>query len=104
MREIATITTKGQTTVPKAVRQALGVSPGDRIAFVLDGGTVSVRRVDVEDADPAMSSFLGFLARDIEQHPDAVRDFSPEFRDRLLSLVQDVGVDLDDDIDGDVAL
>lgn len=30
----ATITSKGQLTVPKAVREALGIGPGDRVDFV----------------------------------------------------------------------
>lgn len=29
----ATITSKGQITVPKEIREALGVRPGDRLAF-----------------------------------------------------------------------
>ena len=33
LEEISTITAKGQTTVPKSVRQALGVDYGGRIAF-----------------------------------------------------------------------
>ena len=31
----STITSKGQTTLPKAVRDALGVVPGDRIRYVV---------------------------------------------------------------------
>ena len=32
------ITSKGQTTLPKAVREALGIKPGDRIRYaILDG-------------------------------------------------------------------
>ena len=30
----ATLTSKGQLTVPKAVRDAFGVGPGDRVDFV----------------------------------------------------------------------
>ncbi|MBL1275633.1 MAG: AbrB/MazE/SpoVT family DNA-binding domain-containing protein [Ectothiorhodospiraceae bacterium] len=30
----ATITSKGQITIPKSVRQRLGVNPGDRVEFV----------------------------------------------------------------------
>ncbi|VAX05985.1 hypothetical protein MNBD_GAMMA26-653 [hydrothermal vent metagenome] len=30
----ATITTKGQITIPKPVRQRLGVNPGDRVEFI----------------------------------------------------------------------
>ncbi len=32
--EEATLTSKSQITVPKAVREALGLAPGDRIQFV----------------------------------------------------------------------
>ena len=40
----ATITSKGQITVPKAVRDALNVQPGDVLDFVIDErGKVSVR-------------------------------------------------------------
>ena len=42
---VCTITAKGQTTVPKAIRQALGVGFGDHIAFRVEAGTVSVRAV-----------------------------------------------------------
>ena len=30
----ATVTTKGQITIPVAVREALGVAPGDKVQFV----------------------------------------------------------------------
>ena len=40
----ATVTSKGQVTIPRTVRQALRVSAGDRLDFVLEaGGRVVVR-------------------------------------------------------------
>jgi antitoxin PrlF len=37
----ATVTSKGQTTIPKDIREKLGLKPGDRIHFVtLPDGTV----------------------------------------------------------------
>lgn len=30
---MTTVTTKGQVTIPKAVRDRLGVKPGDKVAF-----------------------------------------------------------------------
>ncbi len=40
----ATVTSKGQTTIPKSVRDAAGLHAGDRIHFtVLEDGTIIVR-------------------------------------------------------------
>ena len=36
----STITKKGQTTLPKAVRNALGLQAGDRVRYILSGGQV----------------------------------------------------------------
>jgi AbrB family looped-hinge helix DNA binding protein len=37
------ITSKGQITVPRAVRQALGVQPGDRVIFESDANGMRIR-------------------------------------------------------------
>ena len=43
------ITSKGQITVPKAVRETLALKPGDRLAFSIhDDGTVTVEAETVE--------------------------------------------------------
>ena len=39
------ITTKGQTTLPKAVRDALGVRPGDSVHYTILDGEVRIRAV-----------------------------------------------------------
>ena len=44
----SSITAKGQTTLPKPVREALGVGTGDRVRYVIADGKVrilAVRRV-----------------------------------------------------------
>ena len=41
----STLTSKGQTTVPKAVRTALRVGPGDRIRYVISGNDVRILAV-----------------------------------------------------------
>lgn len=45
----ATLTSKGQITIPKAVRDALELDPGDRIEFRLrEDGVVEMRAQDVD--------------------------------------------------------
>jgi AbrB family looped-hinge helix DNA binding protein len=44
-----TVTSKGQITVPKAIRDVLGVRPGDRLAFrAREDGTVVVEAETVD--------------------------------------------------------
>ena len=44
MQTDATLTSKGQTTIPKEIRDGLGMKPGDRISFTLmPDGTVVMR-------------------------------------------------------------
>jgi antitoxin PrlF len=40
----ATITSKGQLTVPSGIRRALGLAPGDRLVFELREGGAFVRK------------------------------------------------------------
>jgi AbrB family looped-hinge helix DNA binding protein len=39
---VSTITSKGQTTVPKAVRDALDLDSGDKLNWEISGGRVSI--------------------------------------------------------------
>lgn len=55
----ATLTTKGQVTIPRKVREALRLRPGDRIDFVLGAdGEVRVRAGEVD-----VSELRGLLRR-----------------------------------------
>ena len=55
----ATVTSKGQVTIPRRVREALRIRPGDRIDFVLaDNGEVRVRAGEVD-----VSALRGLLSR-----------------------------------------
>ena len=103
IHEVATITSKGQITLPKAIRQALGVDYGGKVAFDLRGSQVIVTRADeTAHEDPAIGSFLALLEKDIRtgQHLCALPDSLVQ--DMLATLTQPV--DLDAEIEGDVAL
>jgi antitoxin PrlF len=41
---MATVTSKGQITIPKPVRQALGLAPGSKVDFVLEDGHAVLRK------------------------------------------------------------
>lgn len=47
--ELATITSKGQVTIPKAIREALALKQGDQLRWDLDDGGVRVRLVSPLD-------------------------------------------------------
>jgi AbrB family looped-hinge helix DNA binding protein len=40
--ETTKITSKGQATIPKSVREIIGVEPGDKISFVVRNETVEI--------------------------------------------------------------
>jgi antitoxin PrlF len=46
MDAVAKLTSKGQITVPKAVREALGVAEGDEIVFRVEGNRAVLARTE----------------------------------------------------------
>ena len=72
---VATLTSKGQLTLPKPIRDLLKLNPGDAVDFVIaEDGTVHVRagRFDIRD-------LRGFLKKPgrkpvtVEEMDDALR-------------------------------
>lgn len=102
IHEVATLTSKGQVTVPKSVRQLLGLDTGGRIAFDVRDGEIVVTRADVDHEDPAIGAFLNLLEADIR----AGRNVQALPQGLAQAMLANAGhaVDLREDIDGDVAL
>lgn len=73
MKELlATISSKGQATIPVEVRQRLGVGAWDKIAFVLtDEGTVELRA-----ARFTIESLLGSVAALANESDDLKREIA----------------------------
>lgn len=93
----STLTDRYQTTVPETVRRALSLGKRDKIQYTIrPGGEVVLTRVEpsTED-DPAIGSFLDFLARDIADHPERLQIVDASFVQRLQSLTNGVDIDLD---------
>ncbi len=102
LHEFATITSKGQITLPKPIRQALGVDTGSKVAFDLhDDGHVTVSRAETEHEDPVISAFLTLLVQDI-QHGRNVQGLPDDLTQAMLLHAQ--FADLSEDISGDVVI
>ncbi len=52
----STVTSKGQVTIPKAIRRELGIRRGSRVAFAVRHGRAELRVLD-RAAAPAASGF-----------------------------------------------
>src|SRR5262245_14397264 len=103
LEEISTITAKGQTTVPKSVRRALGIDYGGKIAFRIEGGRVTVHNPETEHRDPAMLAFLRLIERDIAAGRH-LRDLPPGLASAMRRILKEVHVELDEKLEGDVAI
>lgn len=85
MEQRARVTSKGQVTIPKAVRRALGIREGDSLLFEIEDGEVRVRveRKPISFADYAgvwregkgMSiEEINAYVRDLRGHDDIGED------------------------------
>jgi antitoxin PrlF len=96
----ATITKRGQTTVPAAIRRALKIGPEGGIIYRLEeDGSVTLAKKEVEATDPVIQNFLAFLAADMVARPEALQPVSMEWLRESQDLVKDVSVDLDAPLD-----
>ena len=59
----AKVMSKGQVTIPKDVREILGVSTGDRVTFIVEGTSVRI----VNSAVYAMQILQNEMAREAER-------------------------------------
>ena len=100
----AMVTSRGQTTLPAAIRKMLALGKGAQIVFrAMPDGTIVVARKDEAEADPVLGPFLNFLASDMARHPQNFVPVSSGFVARALSLVEGVEVDLDAPLPDEVA-
>ena len=99
----STLTDRYQTTVPQTVRRALRLGKRDKIHYsIRPGGEVVLTRVDAAQIDdPVLGEFLGFLARDIADHPQRLKTIDASLVQRLQSLSGGIEVDLEAPLSAD---
>jgi antitoxin PrlF len=103
IEETSTITAKGQTTVPKAVRQALGIDCDGKIAYRIEDGKVTVHNPEADHRDPALAARHRFLENDIAAGRN-LRDLPAVIATALRRAVKEVRVDLDERLEGEATL
>ena len=59
MAHSSVISSKGQVTVPQAIRIRLGLKEGDRVEFVVEGGNTIIR--PVRAAENPFEAYAGVL-------------------------------------------
>lgn len=93
----STLTDRYQTTVPETVRRALRLGKRDKIHYTIrPGGEVVLSRAEIaEEDDPVLGQFLGFLSRDMSDHPERLQALDAGLVQRIHALVGDLEVDLD---------
>ncbi len=71
------LTSKAQTTIPQAVRSALGVRPGDEIAYAIENGRVSLTKAPTPKprvGSPFDDPFATFREWDTPEDDNAYAD------------------------------
>ncbi len=103
IHQVATLTSKGQITLPKPIRQALGVGSGGKVAFDFDGTDIVVTRAtDVEHTDPAIATFLALIESDVKRGKNVTA--LPAYLARSLKKALRARVDPTAQITGEVSL
>lgn len=65
----AKLTSKGQITIPKEVREKLGLAPGDRLEFLEEDGRFVVRK---KLASSPFDRYVGYLQHKRGEDPDEI--------------------------------
>ena len=99
----STLTTKGQTTVPKVGRQMLGISDGDKLVYRIENGCVTVNNLDSGYRDPALAAYLGLIEADLSAGRN-LRDLPAGLASAMQRAKKEVRGDLNETLNGDVAL
>ena len=80
--ELAKVTSKGQITIPVAIRRALGVKDGDKVMFIQQEGKVIMMNASLDALLEAQQSFAGVAdelgLKDDEDVVDMVKEIRAE--------------------------
>ena len=67
----AKVTTKGQITIPKAVRDKLGLSPGERLLFKEENDEFIIKKIVLKSS---LDKWVGYLNKSETTSSDEIVD------------------------------
>jgi len=62
--EMSRVSSKGQVTIPKSIRELLKLDEGDRVAFIVEDGKVFITRA----SEVTLRELQAGIAIDMEEH------------------------------------
>lgn len=83
---VATMTSKGQVTVPVGVRRSLGIEAGDQVTFIVEGNQAKIQRVEhtIESVFQSIPTPPGLVTGDVDDLiEEAMADHADEFVRRM---------------------
>ncbi len=79
--EIGTVSTKGQVTIPRDIREALHIRPGDKVLFDLEGGDRAlVRKAEPKRLTEIMDRLGGTMETGVETQRRLRREWTRRTR------------------------
>ncbi|HWR09290.1 AbrB/MazE/SpoVT family DNA-binding domain-containing protein [Sporomusa sp.] len=78
--EVSRISSKGQVTIPKSIRELLNLNEGDRVAFIEDNGKVVITKAslialhELQDALSIEAREKGITEEDLLKELEVVRE------------------------------
>jgi AbrB family looped-hinge helix DNA binding protein len=72
MEIIGTVTSKGQITIPRTIREAIGLHPGDRVSFQIDPERNVLLRKNM--INPSCAGLLREYGKGITLTEDNIRE------------------------------
>jgi hypothetical protein len=76
MMEISRLSSKGQVTIPKSIRDILNLHEGDRVAFVVEQGKVVVTKASLIALQELQQALSHDLATSGETEKDVMKELS----------------------------
>lgn len=102
IEEVATVTSKGQLTLPISIRKAAAITAGTKLHCRLVGREIHLVIGNDDHEDPALEAFLSLLETDI-RYAGNLSSLPTELEERMIRLANDT-VNLEAEIVGEVEL